>query len=191
MNPNNDLLIVIDFQNVYLPGEEWACPNAPEAVRNTCALIDSGKIGRVVFTRFTAPQQPVGTWNRYNSDNSEINHDAYLNEMIAEIQPYLNKWPVYEKSTYTSMRIPQLVEAAKNADRVLLAGVVAECCVLATMMEAIDDGYHVVYLTDCVAGQSDAHEECIRKIAEGFVPVHAEVMDSRTYLEQCENGTAS
>lgn len=185
MKPNNDLLIVIDFQNVYLPGEEWACPNTPEAVKNTCALIDSEKIGHVVFTRFAAPQHPVGTWNRYNSENAAINADARLNEMIPELVPYLDKYPVYEKSTYTSMRIPELKEAARQADRVLLAGVVAECCVLATLMEAIDDGYRVVYLTDCVAGQSDVHEECVRKVAEGL-PVHAEVMDSKAYLAQYE-----
>ena len=24
---NNDLLLVIDMQNIYLPDEEWACPS--------------------------------------------------------------------------------------------------------------------------------------------------------------------
>lgn len=37
---------------------------------------------------------------------------------------------------------------------VVLAGVVADCCVLATMMDAIDLGYEVVYLYDCIAGVS-------------------------------------
>lgn len=185
MKKNNDLLIVIDFQNVYLPGQEWSCPNTPEAVKNTCTLIDSGAVDSVVFTRFVAPENPVGTWNRYNLDNAQINADPYLCDMIDEIKPYLEKYPVYDKSTYTSMRVPELVEAAKKADRVLLAGVVAECCVLATLMEAIDNGYKTVYLTDCVAGQSDAHEASVRMVAEGLSPVHTEVMTSKEYMEQC------
>ena len=36
-----DLLLVIDLQNVYLPGEEWACPSMPEAVKNIAKIIDS------------------------------------------------------------------------------------------------------------------------------------------------------
>ena len=104
--------------------------------------------------------------------------------MAEGIKSYLNAGPVYDKSTYSSFRIPELLEELKSMDRVLLTGVVAECCVLATMMEAIDNGIHVVYLTDCVAGQSDQNEECIQKIAESFSPVHTEVMDSETYLRQ-------
>lgn len=86
------------------------------------------------------------------------------------------------------MRIAALAEAAKRADRILLSGVVAECCVLATMLEAIDDGHRVVYLTDCVSGQSEANEMAIRRIAESFAPVHTEVMDSRTWIAQARAG---
>ena len=31
-NAAEDLLLIVDFQNVYLPGYEWACPSMPEAV---------------------------------------------------------------------------------------------------------------------------------------------------------------
>lgn len=179
-----DLLVVIDLQNVYLPGEEWACPSMPEAVRNTCRLIDSGAVDQVIFTRFVPTEKPAGTWKRYNEENAAVNGDAYLNGMVSEIQPYLKEWPLYDKSAYSSFRIPELVKAARQADRVLLAGVVAECCVLSTMMEGIDQGHRIVYLTDCVSGQSEQNEACIRKIAESFAPVHTEVMDSKTYLGQ-------
>lgn len=40
-----------------------------------------------------------------------------------------------------------------------------------------------VYLTDCVAGQSADYEDAVRKIAETYVPTHAQVMDSREYLQ--------
>lgn len=82
------------------------------------------------------------------------------------------------------MRIPEVAKAAGQAERVLLAGVVAECCVLSTMMEAIDDGHRVVYLTDCAAGQSQQNEEAIRRIAEGLAYAHTQVMDSREYLAE-------
>ena len=76
-----------------------------------------------------------------------------------------------------------MARLAEGYDRILLSGVVAECCVLATLMAAMDAGKKVVYLTDCVAGQSADYEDAVRKIAETYVPTHAQVMDSREYLQ--------
>ena len=42
------------------------------------------------------------------------------------------------KSTYSSFEIPELCAMAEKADHVVLTGVVAECCVLATALSAID-----------------------------------------------------
>lgn len=182
----HDLLIVIDFQNVYLPGNPWACPNTMQAAANTCALIDSGKIDSVIFTRFIAPEQPTGTWQDYNTEYATINADPYLCDMIEPVKPYLAQYPLYDKSVYTSMQIPQIRKAAAQADRVLIAGVVAECCVLATLMESIDCGFKTVYLTDCIAGQSDTHEASVRLIAESLAPMHTEVLTSQEYLAQTE-----
>jgi len=63
-----------------------------------------------------------------------------------------------------------------------LCGVTAECCVLSTMMDAIDMGYEVVYLYDCVAGQSAELDAEIRELAGIFAPVHTTIMSSDEYL---------
>lgn len=184
MKTTYDLLLIIDFQNVYTPDADWACPSMPDAVRNTCNLIESGTVDEVILTKFVAPDPALGTWEQYNKENESINNNEWLNELVPEMKPYAEKYPVYEKSTYTSMRIPEIIEAAHRADRILLAGVVAECCILATLMEAIDDGHKVVYLTDCISGQSDATEASIKTIAESFSPVHTEVIDSKSWIEK-------
>ena len=99
---SEDLLLVVDFQNVYLPGYDWACPGMPAAMEGKKAVV--------------------------------------------------------------------------------LAGVVADCCVLATMMDAIDLGYEVVYLYDCIAGVSEESEAEIRGLAEIFTPIHTTVMSKDEYL---------
>lgn len=86
-----------------------------------------------------------------------------------------------DKSTYSSWTA-EVARLAEGYDRILLSGVVAECCVLATLMSAMDAGKKVVYLTDCVAGQEAAYEEAVQKIAGIYVPIHTLVMDSGTYL---------
>ena len=38
-NAAEDLLLIVDFQNVYLPGYDWACPDMPEAMANTISIL--------------------------------------------------------------------------------------------------------------------------------------------------------
>ena len=185
LSKNNDLLLVIDMQNVYLPDQEWACPHMPEASRNIRRIIDSGKVSQVLFTQFLADEQPSGRWQEYNREYRAINEDPRLCAVCDEFLPYLQKYPLAVKSTYSSLKSAAVAEAAAKADRILLSGVVAECCVLATLMEAIDLGIHAVYLPDCCAGQTDENEERVRTIAESFVPVHTLVMNTEEYLRSC------
>ena len=182
MEKNRDLLLVIDMQNVYLPGQEWACPSMPDAIRNIRALLDAENVGDTVLTRFVAPEDPAGTWKDYNVENAAVNADPWLNELVEELQPYAKRYPVLNKSVYSSMKIPELVARAKAAEHIVLTGVVAECCVLSTMMEAIDQGHSVIYLYDCISGQTEANEQAIKKIAESFAPLHTLVMSSEEYL---------
>lgn len=177
--PTKDLLLVIDMQNVYRPGEEWGCPAFPRALRNITALLDAGV--PAVFTRFVAPGDPVGAWQDYNRDYAHINESAWLNDLAAELKPYLDRCPLVDKSTYSSWTA-EVARLAEGYDRILLSGVVAECCVLATLMAAMDAGKKVVYLTDCVAGQSEEYERSVQKIAGIYVPMHTLVLDSSTYL---------
>lgn len=182
MQKRRDLLLVVDMQNVYLPNEEWACPKVKDAIKNIKNLLDREIVEQVIFTKFVKPERPFGTWNDYNKEYAHINENVYLNEIVKEFHPYLSKWPVYEKSIYSSMRVPEILEAARKADHILIAGVVAECCVLATMIDAIDEGHRVIYLSDCTAGMSEENEEAVKKLAESFSPMHTRVMDSHTYL---------
>ena len=175
----SDLLLVIDMQNVYRPGEEWGCPAFPRALKNITALLDAGV--PAVFTRFVAPVDPVGAWQDYNREYAHINESPHLNDMAAELKPYLERFPLVDKSTYSSWTA-EVARLTEGYDRILLAGVVAECCVLSTLMAAIDAGKKVVYLTDCVAGQSEEYERSVQKIAEIYVPMHTLVLDATAYL---------
>lgn len=57
-------------------------------------------------------------------------------------------------------------------ERVFVAGVVAECCVLSSVMDLIDQGKKVMYLTGGIAGVSREKEEMVIKLLEGMSPLH-------------------
>ncbi len=180
---NNDLLIVIDMQNVYKEGEAWGCCNTKAASEAIRRLLDADVCGAAVFTRFDAPRDPRGSWKAYNEGNAEINADKWANEMMEEFEPFLKDYPVFRKSTYSSFEIPELCAMAEKADHVVLTGVVAECCVLATALSAIDKGYPVIYLWDAVSGLSPETEKEARNIVSYLSPLQTEVMTVEEYLK--------
>lgn len=98
---NHDLLLVIDLQNVYTEGQPWACCHIRQAARNIRRLLDAGVCGEVLFTRFVPPAQPEGMWREYNRVNAAVNADAFANAMLPEMAPYLERYPLLDKSVYS------------------------------------------------------------------------------------------
>lgn len=181
---NHDLLLVIDLQNVYTEGQPWACCHIRQAARNIRRLLDAGVCGEVLFTRFVPPAQPEGMWREYNRVNAAVNADAFANAMLPEMAPYLERYPLLDKSVYSSFSIPKVREAAARADRVVVTGVVAECCVLSTVLAGIDLGHRMVYLTDAVAGVTPESEAQAEAIVSYLTVPHTEVLTTGAYLEQ-------
>ena len=186
-NVSEDLLLIVDFQNVYLPGYDWACPSMPEAMKNTVKILDAAPALDYVMTKYIAPAEPIGRWAQYNEAYKEINENDFLFEFSEEIAPYaVGARSVVEKSTYSSMDSDAVLDAMRGKKAIVLVGVTAECCILATMMDAIDQGYEVVYLYDCIAGQTAELEADVRGIAEIFTPVHTTIMSSDEYLSSIQ-----
>ena len=184
-----DLLLIVDFQNVYLPGYDWACPAMPEAMANTISILINPEAPDYLLTAYIAPSEPEGRWQDYNEAYKEINENTFLSELAEEMLPFAEDGHVAEKNTYSSMDCEAVVKAMEGKKAVVLTGVVAECCVLATMLDAIDMGYEVVYLYDCIAGCTEENEAMVRALAESFSPVHTTVMSSEEYLDAIGAGS--
>lgn len=174
----NDLVLVIDMQNVYLPENDWACPSIRRSIENIKKILLSG--AQSVFTRYIAHPRPEGTWKNYNKEYAEINENEYLNDIVEDLKIYCQN-SFYDKSTYSAWT-KTIAGVAEKYDRIVITGVAAECCVLATLLAVIDSGKEVVYLTDCISGQNDENELMIRRLAESFSPIHVTVMTSDQYL---------
>ena len=184
---SEDILLVIDFQNVYLPGNPWACPTVEQAIKNTLNIIHAPGCPEYVITRYIAPADPVGRWKQYNDEFAQINADDYLCDFTEPIKKIVNDENVIVKDTYSALKSDALRSGLEGKKRIILTGVVAECCILASMMDAIDLGYEVVYLYDCISGLTAENETMIRTLAESFSPIHTRVMNSAEYLQLIQN----
>ena len=179
-----DLLLVIDMQNIYTKGQKWECRDTEGVAERIKTLIASDIFSRVVFTVFLASENPKGVWENYNREYAQINQDAWANELVDALKDEIERYPVYEKSVYSSLAIPEVKEAVKEADRVVVCGVVAECCVLSTVMQLIDEGVYTIYLTDGVSGLDRPKEEATELILSGLSPLHVEFLTVEEYLNQ-------
>lgn len=177
-----DLLLVIDMQNVYRTNQKWACLDTEGAADRINRIIASGRCSDVIFTRYLSAEHPKGVWRDYNVVNAEVNADAWANEMLPQFEENRKKYPLYTKSVYSSLAIPEVLETAKKADRVIVTGVVAECCVLSTVFALIDAGIYTVYLTDGVSGLDRPKEEATELILSGLSPLHLSIMTVEEYL---------
>ena len=101
----NDLLLVIDMQNVYLPDQPWACETAARTKENILKLLKNHPKDQTIFTRYIAAEHPVGTWKTYNELNRKINENPWMNELMDGIKEAAESYPVYDKSTYSSFRV--------------------------------------------------------------------------------------
>ena len=178
----DDILLIIDMQNVYKKDQPWECKNLNKIIPNILKLINTLK-KNIIFTKFIASNNPIGTWKEYNKLNESINNNEYLNEIIEELKKESEKYPTYIKSTYSSLSIPELKELALKNKRLIITGVVAECCVLSTCFEAIDLGIKFIYLSDAISGINDKTEQSCINILNGLCPVHLDIMTTDEYIK--------
>ncbi len=216
----DDLILVIDMQNVYLPGSPWACPGMPGAADNIRRIIAfkeagghsaaarsisstassissaasvsgaaaSGAAARVVFTRFIADPDASYVWNDYNTENAAISNDPWMNALVSSLREEASRYPVLDKSAYSAFSIPALRTAALDTcargGRIVLTGVVADCCVLSTAFAGIDLGCKLVYLPDACAALNETSEKATAAVLSGLSPLHVLIMPTAGYLAE-------
>ncbi len=183
-----DLLLITDMQNVYLDGQEWACLDTTGIARNILKIADRLPEKNVLITEFLPPEKPFGAWETYNTKYAHINSSVYLNELIPEINNISKKYPVYKKSVYSSLKIPQIkkrcIKTTEKGGRIIVTGVVAECCVLSTIFDAMDYGCRIIYLTDAASGFTKEKEAATILTLSGLSPLHVQIMTTEEYLNE-------
>ena len=178
------LVLIIDVQNVYRIGQPWACETIDGCIRNMETLLKTVPADDVLFTKYAAPERPEGVWKAYNEKYQAINDDPWMNEIVDELKPYLDGRKVIEKSTYSSYLSKEVQEALSGRTVAVLSGVVAECCVLSTLMSLIDAGIYAVYLTDAVSGLDRKLEAETIDILKGLSPLHVSFMTTKEFLKK-------
>jgi nicotinamidase-related amidase len=156
------VLVVVDVQQVFTdPASPWGAPRFPE-VHPAIRRLTSAFAGRVVHTRFVAPEKPTGAWVPYYEQFPFALQppDAPLYALVDDP----GEDPVLEATTFGKWG-PELA-ALVGGGPLVLTGVSTDCCVLSTALPAADAGMPVLVVTDACAGATDAdHDRALAAMA--------------------------
>lgn len=177
-----NLLLIVDMQNAYLPNQPWECANILNIIPKIKMLCENpNKSYDVVFTRFIASENPVGTWNNYNKKYMDINSSVFLNDIISDFEPYLKEYPIVDKSTYSCYKSDILKSLIDNHDTVAICGVVADCCILSTALDIIDTGKPLIYLQDAIGEYKQNSGKAVLSIMDNM-KLHVKTMHVKDFI---------
>lgn len=154
-------LVVIDAQHVFAdPASEWAAPRFAETVPRLGQLVAAFG-DDVVFTRFVAPDEPIGVWREYYErwPFALRPADSPLWELVA---PFAGR-PTLDYATFGKWddRL-----AVRTSGELVVAGVSTDCCVISTVLPAADAGVAVRVVADACAGATDeSHDQALAVMA--------------------------
>ena len=150
---NGHHLAVIDMQRVFAePDSPWLAARFAEVVDPVRRLVAAFG-DQVTFTRFVAPEVPVGAWQRYYEQWPFALQppDAPIYELAAPFAAMAG--PTLDATTFSKWG-PEFAASAGGGPLVL-AGVSTDCCVLSTALAAADAGATVRVVSDACAGVDD------------------------------------
>jgi nicotinamidase-related amidase len=173
-------LVVVDLQHVFADEDSlWRAPRFGE-VRPRITDLVAAFGERVVWTRFVAPERPVGAWREYYEQFpfAVQPRDAPLYQLVADPGNH----PVVEATTFGKWG-PDLA-AVVGEGPMTVVGVATDCCVISTVLAAADAGVPIWVVTDACAGSGDEDHERALRVMSLYAPlVHvvttAEVLAGR------------
>lgn len=175
------VLVVIDMQQVFGdPASDWFTPAFADAETGIARLLPAfGR--RVVFTRFTAPDEPQGAWLRYYEDwpFALVPADDPIYDLVPAFRD--TGHPVVTETTFGKWG-PALREAIGDADEIVLAGVSTDCCVLSTALPAADAGVRVRVAADACAGLTEEDHRRALDVMALYAPL-IEIETTETVLD--------
>ncbi|HEY5223427.1 MAG TPA: cysteine hydrolase [Microbacteriaceae bacterium] len=158
-------LVAIDMQRIFAdPASAWASPDYGKASGGVRRLLPHFA-DRVVFTRFIAPEHPIGAWVPYYEDwpFALVPADDPLYDVMGEFDT--SGRAVVSRTTFGKWG-DELATAMRGSTEMVLAGVSTDCCVLSTALGAADAGVHVRVVSDACAGVSPAdHQRALDAMA--------------------------
>jgi len=169
------VLLVVDAQEVFLCVNDWHIPSFSGIIENISALANFFG-GSTLFSKHVPPSTSAkGTWNDFYKNWNYIGSDATIWDIATPLKGL--KGTEFAKATYSCFGSPEFLNLINDTSHLVIAGVETDCCVMATVLDAIDLGISITVVTDAITSPSKiAHDGAI----EFFKRVPLQVLTATT-----------
>ncbi len=151
---STDWLVLVDLQRVFAePESPWVTPGFAAAAA-ACRRLETAYAGRTVLTRFLPHQHPTAAWADYYAE-----WPFALDPANAAGYDLVEPWADSDAPVVSAARFGKWGEELAGIvgdGALVVAGVSTDCCVLSTVLGAVDDGRRVRVVADACAGLDDA-----------------------------------
>ncbi|NRP21560.1 Peroxyureidoacrylate/ureidoacrylate amidohydrolase RutB [Ensifer adhaerens] len=181
--------ICVDMQRMFAEDTPWHVPWM-DGVKDQVVEVSSRHAAKTIFTRFIPPlraEDVDGAWKPYYEKWWMMTRE-HLPENLVDILPELRQLVpparIFDKPRYSPW-LDGGLNATLREDGVtslVISGGETDVCVLATMLGAIDLGYHTVVLDDAICGSADETHEAALKIFGGRFSVQLELVSTEAFL---------
>jgi nicotinamidase-related amidase len=181
--------LCIDMQRIFSTEGPWPTPWMERVLPNVARIVERVP-EQTIFTRFITPQRPEdmpGTWRQYYERWRQTTREQ-LDPSMLELMPPLGRFvppaTVIDKPVYSAFAGHKLAEHlhSRGVDTLVVTGSETDVCVLATVLGAVDHGYRVVVVADCLCSSSDEGHDTLLSLYSKRFSQQIETADSETVL---------
>jgi nicotinamidase-related amidase len=177
------------MQRIFSTEGPWPTPWMERVLPNVARIVERVP-EQTIFTRFITPQRPEdmpGTWRQYYERWRQTTREQ-LDPSMLELMPPLGRFvppaTVIDKPVYSAFAGHKLAEHlhSRGVDTLVVTGSETDVCVLATVLGAVDHGYRVVVVADCLCSSSDEGHDTLLSLYSKRFSQQIETADSETVL---------